>query len=50
MCALELELQMVMSHHVRNWELNLRPLGDQLMLLTTESSLDPYENTSTAYT
>ncbi|KAM7328484.1 hypothetical protein ACRRTK_012576 [Alexandromys fortis] len=37
--SLELELQTVVSCHVGAWELNLGPLGEQSVLLTTEPSL-----------
>lgn len=37
---LKLELQMVMNHYVFGfWELNLRPLKEQPVLITTEPSL-----------
>ena len=36
-----LELQTVVSCHVSAWELNLGPLKEQPVFLTTESSLQP---------
>lgn len=39
--ALELELQMVLSHPKGFWEMNWGPLGEQWELLTIESSLQP---------
>ena len=35
----QIPLQMVVSHHVVNWELNSGPLKEHSVLLTTESSL-----------
>ena len=37
----QIPLQMVVSHHVECWELNLGPLEEQSVLLTTEPSLQP---------
>ena len=34
--SLELELQVVVTHHIGYWELNLGPLQNQCMLLTSE--------------
>lgn len=41
--VLELALQTVTGHHM-SWELNLGPLEEQLVLLTSESSLQPSWN------
>lgn len=38
---MDLELQIVVSHHVGCWEHNLHPLEDQQVHLTTEPSITP---------
>jgi hypothetical protein len=38
---MKLESQIVVGYHVWCWELNLGPLEDQPMLLTSESALQP---------